>query len=69
MDLGYDAGSSGTYGLSGSGLLSATYEYIGYYGGTNNSQASDYRQLHAIGRNQFSVQSVPRIFYWRKRNL
>ena len=30
--LGYSAGSSGTYNLSGSGLLSAPYEYIGYSG-------------------------------------
>ena len=30
--LGYNSGSSGTYNLSGSGLLSAPSEYIGYSG-------------------------------------
>ena len=29
--LGYNAGSSGSYTLSGSGLLSAANEYVGYY--------------------------------------
>jgi fibronectin-binding autotransporter adhesin len=45
--LGRDAGSSGTYNLSGAGQLSAVYEYIGYHaaasalfqqnGGTNSA--------------------------------
>ncbi len=30
--LGYNPGSSGTYNLSGTGILSAKYEYIGLYG-------------------------------------
>ena len=32
LSLGYDSGSSGTYDLSGTGQLSADYEYIGYSG-------------------------------------
>ena len=43
--LGNNAGDSGTYNLSGSGQVSAYYEYVGYSGtgtftqsgGTNNS--------------------------------
>ena len=38
--LGYNAGSSGTYNLSGSGLLSAGYsEYIGYSGSGSFTQS------------------------------
>ena len=43
--IGFNAGSSGTYNLSGSGLLSSNYEWVGYSGtggfaqsgGTNNA--------------------------------
>ena len=41
--LGYNAGSSGTYNLSGSGLLSAANEI---------HRLLRQRQLHAVGRNQ-----------------
>ena len=37
--LGYNAGSSGTYNLSGSGLLSAVYEYVGCSGTGNFIQS------------------------------
>ena len=30
--IGYYAGSNGTYALSGSGVLTASAEYVGYYG-------------------------------------
>ena len=36
--LGYNAGASGTYTLSGSGLLSAWTQYVGYSGTGNFTQ-------------------------------
>jgi fibronectin-binding autotransporter adhesin len=37
--VGYGAGSSGAYSLSGSGRLSVPYEYIGYYGSGSFTQS------------------------------
>jgi fibronectin-binding autotransporter adhesin len=55
--LGYNNGSSGTYSLSGSGLLSATGETIGYSGtgtfiqtcGTNNCRTSSIYLAYKLG--------------------
>ena len=55
--LGYNAGSSGTYILSGSGQLSATSEYVGYNPGatalfqqTGGSNASSFILIGSGGR-------------------
>ena len=52
--LGYNAGSSGTYSLSGSGQVSAGFEYVGYSGtGTftqsgGNNNISNYNSLYSL---------------------
>ena len=59
--LGYNSSSSGTYDLSGSGLLSAA---------PMNTSASGNRQLHAVGRDPFGVlRSVPRLYCGQQRNV
>ena len=60
--LGYNAGSSGTYSLSG-GQLSASYEYVGYSGtgtftqsgGTNSISYYLYLGYNAGGSGTYSL--------------
>lgn len=51
--LGYNSGDTGNYTLSGSGILSSTYQYIGYSGNGNFSQtdAKNSPQMLYIGYN------------------
>ena len=46
--IGADSGSSGTYSLSGSGLLSAASETIGYYGTGSFTQSGGTNSLSGI---------------------
>ena len=61
LALAYSSGSSGTYSLSGSGLLSATNEYIGYYSAaralfqqTGGMNSVTYLSIDSGGRYQLS---------------
>ena len=55
--LGYNPGGSGTYNLSGSGLLSASYEYIGFSGTGNFTSRAGSMRLPAVA--SFTSETTP----------
>ena len=46
--LGYNAGDSGTYNLSGSGLLSAPYDGIGFVGNGSFTQSGGTNSVSSV---------------------
>ncbi len=49
LDVGYQSGSSGTYALSGSGVLTAATEYAGYSGSGTFTQTGGTNNAGALG--------------------